>query len=258
MKYTRKDLLNIYNDSKENKLNNPELQKIKYQLHLICSNTNFEDDNLFNLIYILLELDNEKLNLIDIEFINFVIKITKMNYLKWMYAVIDVIQIILYDYSKLNTLKNFSYKLIWFNGLNDEDIITLKNYNEDLANVIIESREYIYNRSEKNDFIFPLDVSNDIFNKLVILFLSNPKKYNYDYSLPNKIANYILNNQEKFERIISYFYIIPLSYKKKDFELQGKTDLFIEMLLNYYSKNKLVSFEELKLKKELKKRNIFL
>lgn len=67
MEYTKKELLNIYNNSILNKLNNPELSNFKNQLHLVCSNANFEAIDLEILIFLLNNLNSEKVKMIDEE-----------------------------------------------------------------------------------------------------------------------------------------------------------------------------------------------
>lgn len=255
MEYTKKELLNIYNNSILNKLSNPELSNFKNQLHLVCSNANFEAIDLEILIFLLNNLNSEKVVMIDEEFINFSIEITKNKLLRFFYPFNDIIELVFNDYKKYSDLNTLSYKLIWFNFLNEHSIEVLKKYNSDLANIFSISQQYLKKRYdyEKEGLRFPISITNEIFERTIILLLANIEIYNYDYSLPSKVATYILNNQEKFEKLLSYFYITLIT---KDYKLLDKKNIFIKILLNYFSKqNKVVSLEELKLKKKLNNRN---
>ncbi len=255
MKYTRKELEKIYYESKFEELNRPELMNIKSQLNTVCSNTFFNADDFSYLIELLNYIKIEQLNMIDEEFIKFANKIANNKELKWMQSVNTIITVLFNDY-KNNTADYIINLIPWLYDLDESDRETLKKYNICIASILNASQKFLKNRPLIPDYnLLYIETIHDIFNRSSILFLSDIERYDYDYSLPNTVINYIINNYDRLEKLIGIFYLNEYT-RGKDYGILLKNNIFIKLLLNHFSKkSKLVTIEELELKKELKSKS---
>lgn len=237
VKYSKKQLQQIYYEVLTEKLSFEELKPYEKQLYSIFSRIDYTPDieNIIRKIMLINRFNTVDFINDDLLEILLCVEGKKNKFQESTMFLIDCLYVIGY-----NKFENFESKItlekdiriikktinyLSNSNLNDKIIDKLSKYNYDLAQILktIKNIEHLSNNSE---------IINDIFSNILTFVYLNPTVINYEYDFIPKVYEYISNNSSQILEHLDYKQELYASYEKHFIDNFNKANSLLLYLYN--------------------------